>query len=148
MSFDGFAPGAETALGEAVLNVLRADLNVQAHLGDPTRVIDGDSRAAAFPFVQLERHEVREGDALCRARQEHRLQLAVVSRTDWAADVQALMGAMRAALEGADWPAVMPDDQRVVSVLVTYSDVMRNRRRTAFRGVQRIKILTEQVDAE
>lgn len=143
MSFDGFGAGAESALSEAVLAVLRADAGVRELLGDPARVFDDETQAPAYPFARLERHDAKPGDAIAPVRLEHRLQFMTLSRHEGRREAKAILGAMRAAIEDADWSALGLVGQRVVVAMVTYSDAMRTRNLSAFRGVLRVKIIVE-----
>lgn len=143
MSFDGFVASAETAIAETVLRVLRAGLAVREALGDPARVLDGETRVEAFPYVRLERHEVRPGDAVNPPRHEHVLQFVSLSRHSGLSEAKGILGALRAAIEANDWPNETLPDQRIVTAMVTYSDVMRTRDRRAYRGVLRVKLITE-----
>ena len=147
MSGAQFLAGAETALAGAVLGVLRADAGVQGQLGLPARVFDDETRGAMFPFVQLERHDVRPGDAVSPVRLEHQLQFAAASRDGGRLEAKAVLGALRAAVEGADWQAVSPPGQRIVLAMVTYSDAMRTRDRSAYRGILRVRVIVEVSDA-
>lgn len=143
MSFDGFLVDAEAGIVDAVLTVLRADAGVGLVLGQPARVFDRETEGGFFPFVRLERHSVRREDTLNAARAEHVLQFESASKYGGFIEAKAILGALRAAIEGADWSGVMPTGQRVVMALVSYADVMRTRRGTSLRGVFRVKVLVE-----
>ena len=80
MSFDGFAAVADAELATRVVAVLRAGMAVRDVLGEPARVFDGEAPLGEWPFVTLERHDVKPGDSVSHVRHEHRLQFAVSSR--------------------------------------------------------------------
>lgn len=143
MSFDGFLADAEAGVLDAVLTVLRADEGVGQALGEPARVFDSETEGGYFPYVRLERHKVRPADTLKAARAEHVLQFESRSKFGGFLEAKAILGALRAAIEAADWSRVGPIGQRVVMAVVTYADVMRTRRGTSFRGVFRVKLLVE-----
>lgn len=143
MSFDGFLVDAEAGVVEAVLAVLRGDEGVARAMGEPARVFDSETEGGYFPYVRLERHKVTPADTLEAARAEHILQFESRSKYGGFLEAKAILGALRAAIEAADWAAVMPAGQRVVMALVTYADVMRTRRGTSLRGLFRVKVLVE-----
>jgi hypothetical protein len=147
MSFDGFEAGTDAALAEHVIDVLKAGMAMRDVLGIPARIFDDQTRLSDWPFVTLERHEVRPGDSITTARQEHRLQFASASRHGGLSEAKSVLGALRASVEAVDWTAEVMAGQRIVLALVTYSDVMRTRDRRAFRGVFRMRVITEKMDA-
>jgi hypothetical protein len=90
---------AEQALESAILAVLAADESVAAVLGDPMRVLEVESPRPAFPYLEIVRHQsVPAGSAGVEAN-EHRLDLAVVSRLDGGVGSLAAIGAIRSTLE-------------------------------------------------
>lgn len=132
---------AETAVQAALMDLLRADAGVQAVFGNPARVFDAETDAPAFPYAQLERHEVTPGGAALVAGHAHRISLAVFSREGGLQAAKAAVSALRVAVEGASWavPGV-----HVVMAHVVYADVMRTADRRAFRGLIRIRIISEE----
>ncbi|MEQ3648872.1 DUF3168 domain-containing protein [Hyphomonas sp.] len=132
---------AETAIQDALMALLRADAGVQAIYGTPARVFDAESDAPIFPYAQLERHEVTAAGAALVDGHEHRLMLAVFSREDGLKAAKAAVAALRAAVEGADWTAA---GVHVVMAHVVYGDVMRTADKRAFRGIIRIRIISEE----
>ncbi|MEM1035740.1 MAG: DUF3168 domain-containing protein [Pseudomonadota bacterium] len=145
MSFDGFLADAEAGVINAVLSVLRNDDGVSDALGEPARVFDSETEGGYFPYVRLERHRVRPADTLDAARQEHEFQFESRSKFGGFLEAKTILGALRTAIEVADWDAVAPEGQRIVMAMVTYADVMRTRRGTSLRGVFRVKLLVEDV---
>lgn len=141
MSADGFLATSDAELIAAVLEALRADLEVQAVLGNPPRVFDDETRGAAYPYAVLERHERLNADVSEVCGAEHRLQFATVSRHGGRMEAKQLLGALRVALERM---SLSLPGQRVVLAHVIYSDAMRARDRRSFRGVLRARILTEE----
>lgn len=147
MSFDGFETGSDAALAEHIIQVLQAGSDVQDVLGNPARIFDDQSRLSDWPFVTLERHDVRPGDSITTRRHEHRLQFVSASRHGGLSEAKSVLGALRAAIEATDWSTEVLVGQRIILALVTYSDVMRTRDRRAFRGVFRVRVITEKIDA-
>ncbi|MEO0982694.1 MAG: DUF3168 domain-containing protein [Pseudomonadota bacterium] len=132
--------GAETAVQDALMAALRADPVVQSVFGDPARVHDDETRGAAFPYARLERHETRPADASGCAGAEHVVTLSTLSRHGGRREAVDAVSALREAVNRAD---LQPVGQRVVLVQPTYSDVFRTTDRRAFRGVLRIRIISE-----
>jgi len=140
---DGVLLGAdaECRVQKAVMAALRADGDVQRVFGTPPRVYDDETQGPAYPFATLERHETRPAGAAGVAGMEHTLTFAVASRFGGRAYAKEAMGALRAAIERAD---IAPDGQVIVLAYPTYGDVFRTRDRQAFRGILRIRIISEE----
>lgn len=130
---------AEASVQSALMAVLRADAGVAAVYG--TRIYDDETEAAAFPFVRLERHECRPIGASLGEASEHVVTLAASSRDGGVREAREGLTALRAAVDRAEWS--LPDG-RVVLAHVTYSDAIRQADRRAFRGLIRIRIITEE----
>jgi hypothetical protein len=129
----------EANVQAALLSVLRADAGVAAIFGP--RIYDDESEAPAFPFVRLERHECRPAGASLGEATEHVVTLAVSSRDGGVREAREALAALRAAVDGAVWS--LPEG-RIVLAHVTYSDVMRQADRRAFRGLVRVRIISEE----
>lgn len=126
----------------AVLAALKSDVGVQEIFGTPARIFDDETDAPMFPYAQLERHEVNDKGASGVAGAEHRLTIAVLSRSDGLAAAKEALGALKRVVEGEPF-AVM--DGHVVMQQVIYADTMRRADRRAFRGVLRIRMIVEEV---
>ena len=133
--------GAESKVLQAVMAALRADPDVQAQFGNPARVYDDETQGPSYPYATLERHETRPANAADVAGTEHILTFAVASRFGGRAYAKEALGALRAAVERAN---IAPAGQVVVLAYPTYGDVFRTRDRQAFRGILRVRILTEE----
>ena len=133
---------AEAVIEAALMDLLRADTGVQAVFGTPARVFDAESDAPLFPYAQLERHEVTPAGAALVDGHEHRLTLAVFTREDRLKGAKAAVAALRLAVEGADWSGLA--GVHVVMAHVVYGDVMRTADKRAFRGIIRIRIISEE----
>lgn len=141
MSADGMVWSAEAALERAFLEALRGDAGVQALLGDPARIFDAETDQAAFSHAILERHKCEDRSASGAAGQAHTLTLAVRSRDGGRAEVKEILGALRVAAETAVLALV---GQRVVLIQTVYSDAMRTPDLREFRGLLRVRIITEE----
>lgn len=140
---DGTVSGAnaECALQKAVMAVVRADVDVRRVFGMPPRVYDDETQGPAYPYATLERHETRPASAAGVAAIEHMLTFAVLSRFGGRAFTKEAVGVLRAAIERAD---ILPDGQHVVLALPAYGDVFRTPDRQAFRGILRLRIISEE----
>lgn len=130
---------AEGHVQAALLSVLRADADVAAIFG--SRIYDDESEAPAFPFVRVERHECRPVGASLGEATEHVFTLAVSSRDGGLREARGALGALRAAVDAAEWN--LPEG-RIALAYTTYSDVMRQADRRAFRGLIRFRIISEE----
>jgi len=133
---------AECQVLKAVMTALRSDADVQAQFGSPARVYDDETQGPSYPYATLERHETRPAHTADIAGTEHIFTFAVASRFGGRAYAKEALGALRAAIERAN---IAPAGQVVVLAYPTYGDVFRTRDRQAFRGILRIRILTEEV---
>lgn len=132
---------AEEAVQAALMELLRANADVQAVFGNPARVFDAETDEPIFPYAQLERHEVTAGGAALVEGHEHCLSVAVFSREGGLRAAKAAVSAMRVAVEGASWTV---PGRHIVMAHVVYGDVMRTSDKRAFRGLVRIRIISEE----
>ena len=120
---------------------LRGDAGVQAIFGASARIYDAETEAPAFPYARLERHECRPAGASGGEAREHVITLAVLSRSGGLREAKAALAALRGAFESADWSGA---GRHIVLAYTTYSDVLRQFDRRAFRGVIRFRIISEE----
>lgn len=132
---------AEAAVQAALMTALREDAGVQAIFGASARIYDDETEAPAFPFARLERHECRPVGASGGEAHEHMVTLAVSARQGGLGAVKAALGALRLALEAADWNGA---GRHIVLAHTVYADAMRQFDRRAFRGVIRFRIISEE----
>ena len=129
---------AERALQGAVLAWLRANAGVAAVLGG--RVWDQPPADPVWPHLTFTRSETRplraDGGGL-----EHRLTLTCVSKFGGSEEAKAVVGAVRAALDGAGLN--LGGDWRCVDVRTTYADVFRASDGRRTYGVVRVRAVTE-----
>lgn len=126
----------------ALLAALRADASVQAVLGEPARVFDDETPSPAYPYAVIERHESQAANGVMTRGLEHTVQIATYSRHGGAYESKRLLSALRAAFEGLH---ITLPDQRVVLLIPTYCDAMRTKNQYLFRGVLRVRIVTEEL---
>lgn len=127
---------------EDVLSALRSDPSLQSVLGTPARIYDGETQAAPYPFVVLERYECIDTSASKAVCTEHRLQFASLSDTGGQGEAKQLLNRLRLALQRMQ---LSPSGQCVVLIHPTYSDVMHARNPRFLRGILRVRIHTEEI---
>jgi hypothetical protein len=131
--------GAILALEAAVLARLEADADVKALLGEPPRVFDAALARPAHPYLELARHELRPAGGAAAEADEHRLDIAIVSREGGRDELKAALDAVRAALRGT--PPAMTG-WRCVLLLPLFADVTPARF-GLWRALLRIKAVVE-----
>ena len=142
MSAPAIALDGDSELIDALLEVLREDAGLQSLLGTPARVFDDETGTALFPYVVLERCERQDASVTSFVGGDHRLQFATLSREGGHRAAKELLAGLRVALQSAELSLTR---QRVVLIHPTYSDVMRAPNRQVFRGVMRVRIVTEEI---
>lgn len=140
MSADGMMWSADAALSQAVLAALRADPVVQAIYGSPARIFDDETSEPAFPYAELERHEVEDRSSALTPGQSHTLTVTVRTRDDGRSAAKEAVGVLRAAFETM---RLSIPGMHVVLVQPLYSDVLRTPDLRSFRGIIRIRIIVE-----
>ena len=133
---------ANTGILSAVLQSLRADSAIQAVLGDPARLFDSETENAYLPCVFLERYEQTDRDAHAIQANQHTLTFASHSTYGGMDEANAILNALKTATERLSLDL---QNQTLVLAYVVYSDVTRRPDNRSFRGVIRIRILTEEV---
>ncbi|MEM9668821.1 MAG: DUF3168 domain-containing protein [Pseudomonadota bacterium] len=132
---------AEGDIAEAVLEALRADPDVRSIFGHPARIYDDETKRPIHPYAMLQRHETRPADVTEFSATEHIITVAVTSRFGGRRYARDALGALRAAVERSDFS---PSGQRIVFAYTTYGDVFRTQDRKTFRGLLRIRIISEE----
>ncbi len=132
---------AERDVASALLTALRANAEVIDIFGNPPRIFDDETRRAPFPFALLERHESEPAGASLSEGQVHRLTFTTASRAGGRLQAKELIGTLRKAAEAAELSLT---GQTVVLIQAVYADVVRTSDRTSFRGLLRIRIVTEE----
>lgn len=140
MSTATFPSGVEAELQLAVIDALRSDAGVQARLGNPARIFDGDSDEPVFPCVEMERHDVRPNGSAGNAGSAHTLSFGLRSRTGGRAEAMRILSELRRVLDVFSFTS---DGLRSVLSQTLYSDVMRTPDLREFRGVIRVRIILE-----
>lgn len=132
---------AERDVASAMLAAFRTNVEVIDAFGSPPRIFDDETRRAPYPFAILERHESEPAGSSLREGQVHRLTFTTASRAGGRLQAKALIGILRKAAEAAELSLA---GQNVVLIQAVYADVVRTSDRASFRGLLRIRIVTEE----
>lgn len=135
--------GAAADLQDGLLNAIRADAGVQDVFGPVPRVVDEDGEELAFPFVVLERHEIRPAGASDVAASEHVFTFAVNVRHGGRLEAVRTVQTLRHAIEAAE---ISLSGLRIIFALVTYADVFRAADLSRFRGLVRARFILERTN--
>lgn len=121
-----------------MLDVLGADADVRAVLGNPLRVM-GQSLKPAYPYLEIVRHESVSADAAEVEASEHRLDLAIIARDGPEGEAREGLSAVRAALRGA---VLEMAGFRCVLLAPVFADVVRTKFNGG-RGMLRLRAVVE-----
>lgn len=141
MSADGFLPTAERELLSALVAAVKTDPEVQSVFGIPARIFEDEPKGGAYPHAFVQAHETTPSGSALSDGAVHRVTMVVRSRHGGRAEAQEALGVLRAATQRAE---LSLSGQRVVLVLAVYSDVLRSRNLQSFRGLLRLRIITEE----
>ncbi len=130
---------AAWALQSALWQKLKSDQALLDALGGE-RIYDDVPQSAPFPFVTL--GEIRSNDWSTQGSRghEHIVTLHAWSRCAGRKQVQAVLGALEAAL--ADAPLTL-QDHRLVSLFPVFTDARRESDGETYHGVMRLRAVTE-----
>lgn len=128
------------ALGANLLTMLRDDPGVQAVLGHPARLFDGEASTGYLPYVVMERHEVTPLERSEVATEEHIVTLASRSCFDGIREAKSILNALS---EAVNRLGSHLGDIQIVLAHVSYCDAMRTADQRAFRGLIRIRLIVE-----
>ncbi len=131
---------AEWALQQAMHTHLSAASNVQAQLGDPVRLYDQTPQERIYPFAIFGRSESRPVDADPGDTLEHIGHIHIWSRYGGRGEAKQAAGAVREALHHADLDV---GDWSLVSLRVTYVDVLRGPDGFSYQAIVRFRAVVE-----
>jgi|GEM_PF-767982 len=143
MSADALPPAIETSLEIALVDALQGDPTIDALLGPPARLFLEPPAEALFPYAMIERHQRRPKGASRINGDEHRIDIAVYTREGGRREAAAILDAFSAAIDGL---ILRMAGRRVILIHSVYSDTMRTPSRNAFRGLLRLRLVTEEID--
>ena len=131
----------ELALQKALVAHLRADVAVQALLGEPARIWDAAPADAALPHLLIGQSESRAVSA-DGGGMEHRLTLTIVSQFRGTEEAKAVLATVRVALSSGVPEA---DGVRTVNLAVTFADVFPGADGARTFAVLRVRAVTEEI---
>lgn len=131
---------ALNALEEEIIRVLSGHVDVQGKFGDPVRLVDGEAARAAFPFMRLARHDLRREDPAGAGPVEHRLSLEIYSRSGGREEANRLIAMIADVLRTEE---LTPTGHYLVLFHPVFSDVFLRADGTTFRGLLRLKAITD-----
>lgn len=144
MSLPILSADAEREVTDALITALRADPMLQAHFGDPVRLFDDEATRPAFPFIRLEGWTMEPTDTAQRRGLSQTASFGVHIRHGGYSEARRLVGAFRASVDAL---TVTLASQKVILIQTVFSDVVRGSDLQHFRGVVRVRIITEGLDA-
>jgi hypothetical protein len=133
---------AISALDTEIHRVLRESTEIQADFGNPVRLVAGETARAAFPYIRLARHEIRPRGPSGEDSPEHRISLEVFSRSGGREEGMRLTGLIGEILRQAE---LSPSGYRLILFFPVFSDVFLRSDGTTFRGLLRLRALSEKV---
>lgn len=123
-------------LEDEVIRALAEAGDMQEAFGTPVRILNGEEGRAAFPFLRLARHEIRDDGQLS----DHRLSVEIYSRSGGRAEANRLIALVADALRAAE---LSPAGQSLVVFYPVFSDVFLRADGTTFRGLLRLRAITD-----
>lgn len=124
-------------LEDEVIRALAEAGDIQEAFGTPVRILNGEEGRAAFPFLRLARHEIRDDGQLS----DHRLSVEIYSRSGGRAEANRLIALVADALRAAE---LSPAGQSLVVFYPVFSDVFLRADGTTFRGLLRLRAITDE----
>lgn len=129
----------------SLLEMLRADVSVQAVFGVPARVFAGETERPAYPYAELIGAELREIESAQTPRGEHRITFAVNVRDGGRDQAEAGLGVLMQALQEN---SLSLPGMSIVLAHPVYLDIVRGREPQSLRGLLRLRIITEEEPGE
>lgn len=127
-------------LAGALLNMLRDDTGVQAIFGSPARIFDGETDRPVYPYAELVSAELRDIESPRTPSGEHRITFAANVRGEGRDQAAAGLSAI---VEAVNTKAISLTGQNIVLAHPVYLDVLRGREPQTYRGLLRLRIVTE-----
>ena len=129
-----------SALVNALLDTLRADAGVQNIFGNPARIFDGETERPAYPYAEIASAELTGLENPQTPAGEHRITFAVNVRGGGREEAAAGLAAIA---EAIDAKTLSVPGAAIVLAHPVYLDIVRGRAPRTFRGLLRLRILTE-----
>ena len=130
---------ASFALQAAIFSKLTGDAPVLAALGGP-RIYDDVPRQPTFPYVTYGQSTVRDWSTGTDDAHEHIITLHVWTRASGRKPAHEISSAIEAAI---DQQALVLDGYRLITLRHEFSDVRREADNETWRGIVRLRAVTE-----
>lgn len=131
---------AISTLDAEIRRVVLEDASLMAEFGDPVRLVETETARSAFPFLRLTRHEIRPQEPVSGGLIEHRISMEMISRAGGREEALRLVALVAERLRTA---TLAPAGLHVILFYPVYSDVFLRRDGTSFRGLLRLRCLSE-----
>ena len=140
MTFQTALPNVAVRIETALVDQLAADPNVRELFGTPARLYAHWPTRAPYPFAVIDRHQQTPLPASGTSSFEHRIDLAVFSRHGGRSEARDCLGALQAAFEAERFSV---EGVNTILAHIVYADAMRTQSFAMFRGVLRVRMITE-----
>ena len=140
MTAPSVLPDLSLRIETGLINQLTDDDDVQALFGTPARLYSQWPRRAPYPFGVIDRHQQAPLPASGVRSFEHRIDLAVFSRHGGRAEARDCLGACQAAFEAVPFSI---EGAHTILAHIVYADTMRTQSFNMFRGIMRVRMITE-----
>ena len=127
-------------LATSILDMLRAHAGVQAIFGTPARIFAGETERPAYPYAELVSTELRDIESAQTPGGEHRVTIAVNVRGGGREQAAAALSAIMQAVQEN---ALTLPSQNIALAHPVFFDVLRGRLPQTYRGLLRLRIVTE-----
>ncbi|MDI7775383.1 DUF3168 domain-containing protein [Asticcacaulis sp. EMRT-3] len=127
-------------LQAAILNWLTGQASLSVWLGTPARIYDQPPAEPVYPYVTLGRVQAQAIGGVDCDLTEQTLSLLCVSRFGGSEEARAMAGELRVLLDGA---ALTLTDQALVSLRVSFIDVLRAADRRTTYALVRLRAVSE-----
>lgn len=127
-------------LEDEISRVILEDSVLQGEFGTPVRLVSGETARSAFPFIRFVRHDVRPEQPADNGPVEHRVSLEILVRSGGRAEANRLLGLLADRLRAA---TLAPLGLNLILFYPVYSDVFLRSDGTIFRGLLRLRALSE-----
>ncbi len=131
---------ALSAIEGALLQALKVASELEESFGAPVRIVEGEDARAAFPFLRLSRHQASPDEPADDGPVDHRLTLELFSRAGGRKEAARLVGLVESAIRSTQ---LTPEGHRLILFYPVYSDVFLRRDGVTFRGIVRLRALSE-----
>ena len=128
-----------SALETALTTAIRDSAALKSSFGDPVRLVEQTGARVSFPYLRLARHDTRAPGPEDGVS-EHRIDVEIISRAGGRAEALNLLSTVSDEIRAAD---ITPAGVTLILLHPVYSDVFLRRDQVSWRGLLRLRALTE-----